>query len=109
MKDVVRSEVLKLLDVGIIYPIADSKWVSPTQVVPKKFGITVIQNENEELIPTRVTTGWRVCIDYRKFNSCTRKDHFSLPFIDQILERVVAMNFIIFWMALQDTIKLKLL
>ena len=82
MKDVVRSEVLKLLYVGIIYPIADSKWVSPTQVVPKKSGITVIKNENEELIPTRVTTGWRVCIDYRKLNSCTRKDHFPLPFID---------------------------
>ena len=96
MKDVVRSEVLKLLDVGIIYPIADSKWVSPTQVVPKKSGITVIQNENEELIPTRVTTGWRVCIDYRKLNSCTRKDHFPFPFIDQILERVAGHEFYCF-------------
>ncbi|XP_026439292.1 uncharacterized protein LOC113337979 [Papaver somniferum] len=64
MKEVVRTEVLKLLDAGIIYPIPDSKWVSPVQVVPKKSGITVVANEKNELIPTRVTTGWRVCIDY---------------------------------------------
>uniref|UniRef100_A0A2N9GXZ8 Reverse transcriptase domain-containing protein n=1 Tax=Fagus sylvatica TaxID=28930 RepID=A0A2N9GXZ8_FAGSY len=88
MKEVVRAEVLKLLDVGIIYPISNSKWVSPTQVVPKKSGVTVVKNENNELIPTRVTTGWRVCIDYRKLNSVTRKDHFPLPFMDQILGRV---------------------
>ena len=80
--------MLKLLDVGIIYPIADSKWVSPTQVVLKKFGITVIKNENNELIPTHVTTGWRMYIDYRKLNAVTRKDHFPLPFLDQVLERV---------------------
>jgi hypothetical protein len=49
----------------------DSKWVSPTQVVPKKFGVTVITNEKNELIPTRTITGWRMCIDYRKFNSMT--------------------------------------
>ena len=52
MKDVVRGKFLKLLDVDIIYPISDSKWVSPTQVVPKKSGVTVIANENNELIPT---------------------------------------------------------
>ena len=57
MKEVVKKEVLKLLDVGVIYPIADSKWVSPTQVVPKKFEVTVLENEHNELIPTRVTTG----------------------------------------------------
>ena len=57
MKEVVKKEVLKLLDVGVIYPIANSKWVSPTQVVPKKSGITVVANENNELIPTRVTSG----------------------------------------------------
>ena len=74
MKEVVKKEVLKLLDVGVIYPIADSKWVSPTQVVPKKSGVTVVANEHNELIPTRVTTGWRVCIDYRKLNYGTRKD-----------------------------------
>ncbi|XP_026399671.1 uncharacterized protein LOC113295555 [Papaver somniferum] len=92
MKEVVRTEVLKLLDVGIIYPISDSKWVSPVQVVPKKSGITVVANENNELIPTRVTTGWRVCIDYRKLNSASRKDLFPLPFIDQMLERLAGHN-----------------
>ena len=57
MKEVVKKEVLKLLDVGVIYPIEDSKWVSPTQVVPKKFRVTVVANEHNELIPTRVTIG----------------------------------------------------
>ena len=56
MKEVVKKEVLKLLDVGVIYPIANSKWVSPTQVVPKKSGVTVVAYEHNELIPTRVTT-----------------------------------------------------
>ncbi|KAI5338555.1 hypothetical protein L3X38_017826 [Prunus dulcis] len=88
MKEVVRAEVLKLLDVGIIYPISDSKWVSPVQVVPKKSGITVVKNEQNELVPTRTITGWRVCIDYRKLNTSTRKDHFPLPFIDQMLDRL---------------------
>ena len=56
-KEVVKNEVIKLLDNGIIYPISDSKWVSPTQVVPKKSGVTVITNEKNELIPTRTITG----------------------------------------------------
>ena len=85
MKEVVRTEVLKLLDVGIIYPIIDSKWVSPTQVVLKKFRITVVKNENNELIPTCVTS---MCIDYRKLTVVTRKDHFPLLFLDQVFERV---------------------
>ena len=76
------AEVLKLLDVGIIYPILDSKWVSLVQVIPKKNGIIVVKNEDEELIPTRITTGWKVCIDDRRLNKVTKKDHFSLPFID---------------------------
>ena len=96
MKEVVKKEVLKLLDVGVIYPIADSKWASLTQVVPKKSGITVVTNENNELIPTCVTSGWRVCIDYRKLNAGTRKDHFPLPFVDQILERVAGHGFYCF-------------
>ncbi|XP_042991370.1 uncharacterized protein LOC122318232, partial [Carya illinoinensis] len=96
MKEVVRAEVLKLLDIGIIYPISDSKWVSPTQVVPKKSGVIVVKNANNELIPTRVTTGWRMCIDYRKLNSVTRKDHFPLPFMDQIIERVAGHKFYCF-------------
>ena len=96
MKEVVKKEVLKLLDVGVIYPIADSKWVNPTQVVPKKSRVTVVANENNELIPTRVTSGWRVCIDYRKLNAGTRKDHFPLPFVDQMLERVAGHEFYCF-------------
>ena len=88
MKEVVKKEVLKLLQVGIIYPISDSKWVSPIHVVPKKSGITVVRNEQNELVPQRLQTGWRVCIDYRKLNTATRKDHFPLPFIDQMLERL---------------------
>ncbi|RVW28137.1 Retrovirus-related Pol polyprotein from transposon 17.6 [Vitis vinifera] len=83
-----KGEVLKLLQVGIIYPISDSLWVSPTQVVPKKSGITVIQNEKGEEVSTRLTSGWRVCIDNRRLNLVTRKDHFPLPFMDQVLERV---------------------
>lgn len=88
MKEVVRKEVIKLLDVGLIYPIFDSSWVSPVHVVPKKGGTTVIKNEKNELIPTRIVTGRRVCIDYRRMNIATRKDHVLLPFIDQILERL---------------------
>ena len=57
MKEVVKKEVLKLLDLGFIYPIADSKWVSPTQVVPEKSGLTVVANENNELIRNHVTSG----------------------------------------------------
>ncbi|KAK9187629.1 hypothetical protein WN944_019027 [Citrus x changshan-huyou] len=63
MKEVVRTEVLKLLDAGIIYPISDSSWVSPVQVVLKKSGVTVVTNADNELIPTRVTTRWRRCIE----------------------------------------------
>ena len=88
LQEVVKKEVLKLLDTGIFYPISDSSWVSPVQVVPKKGGVTVVENENNELIPTRMVTGWKVCIDYRKLNDATRKDHFPLPFIDQMLERL---------------------
>ncbi|KAL4379701.1 hypothetical protein GQ457_02G016760 [Hibiscus cannabinus] len=96
MKEVVRKEILKWLDAGIIYPISDSEWVSPVQCVPKKGGITVISNEKNELIPTRTVTGWRVCMDYRKLNKATRKDHFPLPFIDQMLDRLAGKQFYCF-------------
>ena len=81
-------EVLKLLQAGIIYPISDSSWVSPTRVVPKKLGVTTVLNEKEEEKPTRLTIGWRVCIDYRRLNEVKRKDHFPLPFMNQLQERV---------------------
>ena len=56
MKEVVRAEVLKLLNAYIIYAISDSSWVSPVQVVPKKGGMTVTRNEKNELFPTRIIT-----------------------------------------------------
>ena len=91
-----KGEVIKLLDAGIIYPISDSRWVSPIHVVPKKSGITVVRDKNNDLIPTKTTTGWRMCVDYRKLNASTRKDHFPLPFLDQILERVAGHEFYCF-------------
>ncbi|GKF63036.1 hypothetical protein Tco_0183090 [Tanacetum coccineum] len=78
--DVIKKEVEKLLDAGLIYPISDSPWVSPVHCVPKKGGMTVVTNDENKLVPTRLVTGWRVCIDYRKLNEATRKDHFPLSF-----------------------------
>ena len=57
LKEVVKAEIIKLLDAGIIYPISDSQWVSLIQVVPKKSRVTVVTNENNELVPTRAQTG----------------------------------------------------
>ncbi|GJR11846.1 reverse transcriptase domain-containing protein [Tanacetum coccineum] len=79
--DVIKKEVEKLLNAGLIYPISDSPWVSPVHCVPKKSGFTVVENEQNELIPTRLVTGWRVCIDYRKLNEAP-EGHFHLPFMD---------------------------
>lgn len=68
LRDVVKEELQKLLNVGFIYPILDSRWVSPLVVVPKKNG------------------KWHICVDYRALNKATKKDHFPLPFIDQVLD-----------------------
>nr|GEU94210.1 reverse transcriptase domain-containing protein [Tanacetum cinerariifolium] len=94
--DVIKKEVEKLLDAGLLYPISDSTWVSLVHCVPKKGGFTVVENEENELIPTRFVTGWQVCIDYRKLNEATRKDHFPLPFMDQMLERLAGNEYYCF-------------
>ncbi|GJX63303.1 reverse transcriptase domain-containing protein [Tanacetum coccineum] len=96
MHEVVKKEIMKLLDTGIIYRIADSPWVSPIHCVPKKGGIIVVTNENDELVPTRTVMGWRVWIDYRKLNEETAKDHFPLPFMDQMLERLAGNKYLYF-------------
>ncbi|GJZ72815.1 reverse transcriptase domain-containing protein [Tanacetum coccineum] len=62
--DVIKKEVEKLLDAGLIYPISDSPWVSPVHCVPKKGGMTVITNEENELVPTRFVTGWESLLSY---------------------------------------------
>jgi hypothetical protein len=69
LKDIVKEEIQKLLNVEFIYPISDNKWVSPLVVVPKK-----------------VTGKWRICVDFRELNKATLKDYFPLPFIDQVLD-----------------------
>nr|GEX97341.1 reverse transcriptase domain-containing protein [Tanacetum cinerariifolium] len=94
--DVIKQEVLKLLDAGLIYLISDSPWVSAVHCVPKKGGFTVVENEDNELIPTRLVTGWRVCIDYFKLNEATRKDHFPLSFMNQMLERLAGNQYYCF-------------
>nr|GEW60922.1 reverse transcriptase domain-containing protein [Tanacetum cinerariifolium] len=94
--EVVKKEVLKLLDVGLIYPISNSPWVSPVHCVPKKGGFIVVENKENELIPTRLVTGWRACIDYQKLNDATRKDHFPLLFMDQMLERLAGNEYYCF-------------
>jgi hypothetical protein len=88
MREVVKKEVIKLLDAEIIYPVPHSKWVSPVHWVSKKGGLTLVKNEKNELIPQRTVTGWRMCIDYCKLNKATKKDHFPLPFIGEMLERL---------------------
>ncbi|GKC27314.1 reverse transcriptase domain-containing protein, partial [Tanacetum coccineum] len=94
--DVIKKEVEKLLDAGLIYPISDSPWVSPIHCVPKMGGFTVVEKDENELIPTRLVTGWRVCIDYHKLNEATRKDHFPLPFMEQMLKRLAGNDYYCF-------------
>nr|GEY05390.1 reverse transcriptase domain-containing protein [Tanacetum cinerariifolium] len=94
--NVIKKEVLKLLDTELIYPILDSPWVSLVHYVPKKGGFTAVQNEENEVIPTRLVIGWCVCIGYRKLNEATRKDHFPLPFMDQMLDRLAGNEYYCF-------------
>ena len=88
MLEVLRTEIMKWWNGGVIYSILDSPWITPVHMVPKKSGIIVTINEKGEEVPMRMTTGWRVCIDYRRLNAVTKKDHYPLPFIDQILEKL---------------------
>jgi hypothetical protein len=93
MREVVKKEVLKPLKARGIYPVSDREWVSPLHVVPKKGGRTVIHNKKNQLIPQRAVTDWRMCIDYRNINKATQKDHFPLPFIDEMLKRLANHSF----------------
>nr|GEW11542.1 reverse transcriptase domain-containing protein [Tanacetum cinerariifolium] len=94
--EVIKKEVLTLFDARLIYPISYSTWVSPVHCVPKKRGFTIVENEENELFPTRLVTGCRVCIDYRKLNDAIRKDHFPLLFMDQRLERLAGNEYYCF-------------
>jgi hypothetical protein len=93
MREVVKKEVLKLLKARVIYLVSNNEWVSQVQVVPKKGGMIVIRNEKNELIPQWTVTYWRMCIHYRKLNKATQKDHFLIPFIDEMLERLANHSF----------------
>ncbi|CAN6554937.1 unnamed protein product [Malus baccata var. baccata] len=89
MMEVVKKEIIKLLDCGVIYPISDSRWVSPIQCVPKKSGVTVVENVENELVPMRIQTGWREDKRHHKEGS------HPLPFLDQMLERLAGYNQIV--------------
>ena len=110
MKEVVRKKVLKWLDTGVIYPISDSLWVSPVQVVPKKGETTVVKNENNELLPIRIVTGWRFCIDYRRLNKVTReKIIFHSHLLIKFYTYWLVMNIVASWLDTQGIIRLPFL
>jgi hypothetical protein len=92
IREVVKKEVLKLIKAGIIYPISDSEWVSLVQV-SNNGGVVVFCNDKNELISQRTINSWRMCIKNRKLNKATRKDHFPLPFINKMLERLANQSF----------------
>ena len=96
MQEVVKKEIIKWLDAGVVYPIADSSWVCPVECVPKKGGMTVVPNEKNDLVLMRPVTEWRVCMDYLKLNSWAEKYHFPMPFFDQMLDRLVLFSLLIF-------------
>jgi hypothetical protein len=96
MREVVKKEVIELVDARTIYPVTHSEWVSSVHCVLKKGGLIVVKNEKNELIPQRTVTGWWMCIDYRKLNKATNKDHFPLPFIDEMLERAANHSYFCF-------------
>ena len=89
MKDVVKKEIIKWLDAGIIYPISDNSWVSPVQCVPKKGGITIVENQDNNLILLKTITGRRIFVNDKKSKRASQKDYFSLLFLDLMLDRLV--------------------
>src|SRR5436190_14563158 len=93
-----KKEILKLLETGIIYPISDSKWVSPIHCIPKKGGMMVITNEKNELIPTRTVMGWRVCIDYKKLNDANIKITSLCPSSIRCWSDWLVTRTTVFWM-----------
>ena len=95
MMEVVKGVVIKLLDASIIYPISNNPWalVSHVQLVLKKGDTIVMENEKQELIAIRKTIRCCMCVDYRKLHETTWKDHFPLPFIDQILKNLAGKTF----------------
>nr|GFB78265.1 reverse transcriptase domain-containing protein [Tanacetum cinerariifolium] len=102
LKDEEKTALIKVLEshkralAWQLFDIKDSPWVSSMHCVPKKGGITVVVNEENKLISTRLVTGWRVCIDYQKLNDATRKDHIPLSFMDQKLERLAGNEYYYF-------------
>jgi hypothetical protein len=79
LKDIVKEEIQKLLNVRFIYPISESMWVSSLVLVPKK-----------------VTGKWRICVDFQELNKATLKDYFPLPFIDQVLDTLFGKKYFSF-------------
>nr|GEU43762.1 putative ribonuclease H-like domain-containing protein [Tanacetum cinerariifolium] len=101
LKDDEKERLIKVLKShkhAIAWKLSDIKVLGLVLciVYPKKGGMTVVTNEDNELVPTRLVTGWRVCIDYRKLNDATRKYHFPLPFMDQMLERLAGNEYYCF-------------
>ena len=93
MKDVVRKEVIRLLESGVIYPISDSKWVNHVHSIPKHGGITTIQNDKDEVLPSRTITEYKMCVDFRKLNKITIKEHQPLLFMEQIIDRITSNSY----------------
>ncbi|GJU61937.1 hypothetical protein Tco_1243772 [Tanacetum coccineum] len=79
VQDVVKNEIVKLLDSGLIYPISDSSWVSPIHVVPKKGGMTMVLNDNNELIPSCTVTGWRDSSKFQSHPRIKKRQHSLVP------------------------------
>ena len=105
MQELLKKEIIKWFNDGMIYPIANNSLICLVQCVPKKGGMTMVPNEKNELVLVRLLTGWRVCMDYKKLNAWTKKDHFPMPFMDQMLDRLQERGDIVFLMVIQVIIR----